>query len=70
MLLTWTLTQLRHALKEFRQGENVPAIYNHDDILYFESQVNKFTNQAKAEALMSAVHPGIHTSGIFYWKKY
>ena len=48
----------------------ITAIYNHDDILYFESQVNKFTNQAKAEALMSAVHPSIHTSGIFYWKKY
>ena len=59
MLLTWTLTQLRHAIKEFGQGENIPAIYDHDNILYFESQVNKFTNQAEAEALMSAVHPGI-----------
>ena len=59
MLLTWTLTQLQHALKEFGQGENIPAIYDHNNILYFKSQVNKFTNQAKAEALMSAMHPGI-----------
>ena len=59
MLLTWTLTRLRHALKEFGHGENVPTIYDHDDILYFESEVNKFANQAEAEALMSAVHPGI-----------
>ena len=59
MLLTWTLTQLWHALKEFRQGENVPTIYNHDNILYFKSQVSKFVNQAEAEALMSAVHPSI-----------
>ena len=59
MLLTWTLTQLWHALKEFRQRENIPTIYNHDNILYFKSQVSKFVNQAEAEALMSAVHPSI-----------